>query len=459
MSTTPDPFDSPITANSEVMPDQAATVARVANLMPFLHAEERRGDKQAREAVFITFNASLNFFEARLLGVCQASGARTTIIADAGVWSPDARGARHAGRAYHVGLVQAPGAFHPKMFVLAGPQRAVVAVGSGNLTMGGWQYNAEVLTVFTGDRHSVPDIFADVTATLRSLSAEQSLDPFARKALLRTAAQLTALSAASPVTETGHRLLTSFDGSILGQLPLPTEPVDELLLYAPFHDPAAAAVKALIGRFQPASVKVAVQPGWTVLDSDALAEALAEAEASGIRTEVVEDRENQADGGRYRHGKLIEWSAQGQRWAVTGSPNLSAAALLRSARSNGNHEIAVLAPVGESLFPDGNAIEMGQVPTLRIEAARISDPPGVAGPVLVAAIKQPDGLHLHLAASAPCGAMVEISEIGDAPDAWTAIGSVAAGAQAHVLTSTCNATAGTEPARTTPGRCRTPGRT
>ncbi|MGW7447630.1 hypothetical protein [Kitasatospora sp. NPDC054795] len=33
---------------------------------------------------------------------------------------------------------------------------------------------------------------------------------------------------------------------------------------------------------------------------------------------------------RYRHGKLIEWAVDGQRWALTCSPNLSAAALLRS---------------------------------------------------------------------------------------------------------------------------------
>jgi hypothetical protein len=45
----------------------------IASPLPYLFAEERHGDRQAREALFCTFNADLGFFERTVLGVTQAT--------------------------------------------------------------------------------------------------------------------------------------------------------------------------------------------------------------------------------------------------------------------------------------------------------------------------------------------------------------------------------------------------
>ena len=156
-----------------------AIVAPALNAFSLLAAEEAVRDHQAEEALFLSFNVDLGFFEARVLGVCQAAGARVTVVADAHVWNPDLRSVRHAGRSYHVGLLATAQAFHPKLMLVVGPKRALAVVGSGNLTMGGWQYNAELATAFTGGFEGMPAAFADLARVLRSLGADDGLDPLA----------------------------------------------------------------------------------------------------------------------------------------------------------------------------------------------------------------------------------------------------------------------------------------
>lgn len=306
--------------------DQPSAPPGVA-LMGLLAAEEAVRDHQATEALFLTYNADLGFLEARLLGLCQATGARVTVLADSGVWAPDARAVRHVGRGYHVGLAATRGAFHPKMLVLTGPKRVLVAIGSGNLTMGGWQYNAELLTVFTGDRTGVPETVADVARMLASLPASLRLDPWTLGAVSRTVDQLDDLLGSAPRIATGHTVAASWDGALIDRLP--RGPVAELLLHAPFHDPRSRAVEQLLQRLAPRRLRIALQPGWTEVDPQALQSVLERYAADRSATvEVVKDMERSADGrARYRHGKLIEWvTTEGRRFALTGSPNLSVCA-------------------------------------------------------------------------------------------------------------------------------------
>jgi hypothetical protein len=74
-------------------------------------------------------------------------------------------------------------------------------------------------------------------------------------------------------------------------------PTEQLLLYAPFHDENAAAIRALIERFRPSRVTLAVQSERTVIEPAAITHVV---ESLGVPLAVVEDA-----GKRYRHGKLV----------------------------------------------------------------------------------------------------------------------------------------------------------
>lgn len=405
-------------------PGPVQPVEEAVSLYSVLEAEEAHGDRQATDVVLLTFNADLAFFEARVLGRLRAAGARVTVIADAGVWDPDSRAIAAAGRQYHLGLIDTGGAFHPKVMLLAGPRRVVASVGSGNLTFGGWHFNSELLTVFQShsDPAAAPPSAAigDVADFLNDLAQTGLLDPIAASAVARTVATTrgflrqhpnpTAGSdpGTSPGTSPGEcRVFSSLSAPLLTRLP--EGPVGDLCLTAPFHDPASSAVAAILKRMQPrGDVQVAVQPGATSVDLAALRGALDAHTTTATTAQIVLDGNTDpvtGKTGRYRHGKLIEWTTlDGQRWAMTGSPNLSRAALLNQSkpgqpdtepsdpestgtteqqvRYGGNVEAAVVGPIEQSLFHHHGPLPQEWESRLRLlldSANRPSDrPPGAA---------------------------------------------------------------------------------
>jgi hypothetical protein len=158
-----------------------------------------------------------------------------TVVGDARVSVPDPRAIRQAGRSYLAGLAVMPGAFHPKVVILTGARRCLVAIGSGNTTLPGWQNNAELWTVFRGTADAAPTAVHTVAAWLRALPAHVRFSRGVADALRAAAEQLGSF----PVTDEGPLVLSNLQRPLLDALP--EGPVDELRVSAPFHDPGAAA--------------------------------------------------------------------------------------------------------------------------------------------------------------------------------------------------------------------------
>jgi hypothetical protein len=397
----------------------------IASPLPYLFAEERHGDRQAREALFCTFNADLGFFERTVLGVTQAAGARVTVVGDARMSDPDPRAARNAGTRYVHGLAATPSgaAFHPKVTVIAGPERAMVAIGSGNLSPGGWHLNKETWTVATADRERCPVMVMQLAEWLRGLHHVCAITPQAVQGIQRTAALLEQLAATSTLTDTGHQLVHTSARPLLDQLP--GGRADHLLIYAPFHDENAEAIRCLIERLAPARVNLAVQSDHrTVIQPDAVAHVL---DGLDVRFKVVEDTSKE-----YRHGKLIEAvDLDGNRWTLTGSPNLSAHALLRSAADGGNIEVGLVSRPRSSLFPGGQPITLSDVPAVRIGDSAANRP--VVGVLLLAAVRTGGGLQVVFA-KPPAVAVQILSSVHANFDQWTDVGTVPSGVADYTFT-------------------------
>ena len=399
--------------------------------LPFLIAEERQGDGQAREALFCSYNVDLGYFEQTVLRTAEATGARVTVVGDARASDPDPRPAPDspvtlgAGIRYVHGLAapRSGGAFHAKVIVVAGRERALVAIGSGDLSPGGWGLNKESWTAATADREGCPELVADVADWLRSLDDLCALAPPAARGISRTAALLEELAIEADIVGTGHRLVHTSAQPIVDQLP--RGEVDHLLLYAPFHDERTATVQELIARLRPARVTLGVQSGGrTVIQPTALRRVIA---AAGIPVEIVEDA-----GERYRHETLIEAvRPDGSRWALTGSPDLSVRALLTPAGKGGNIEVGVVSRPAASLFPEPTRpVPLEEVPAVRLPGSAQALPPD--GAVLLGAARTGDGLEVTLARPTAWPTPLEASRaVGF--DVWEAIGSVPADAASHVI--------------------------
>jgi len=307
---------------------------------------------RAREVLILSYTASLDFFERFTLSAARSLGALVTVVSDATMVRADPVVVRRAGVQYRDARAVCPGgtAFHPKVLIAVGDGQARVAIGSGNLTMAGWHANAETWTVLRADADGGPGTLRELAAFLRALaSSEIAFSAQAPRTLLRVADELDALPSNMP----GPRLMHSLDAKIIDQLPGIDGPVDELVLYAPFHDGQLRGARRLLDLLKPAAWTVFVQPD-TVVDGPGLQSLVDE---RGGRLAWVNRRPPREDGsrgrdGRYWHGKLVQWrTAAGETWALTGSPNISRPALLAAVGDGGNCELAVLSRIDQDLTP------------------------------------------------------------------------------------------------------------
>lgn len=387
--------------------------------LTLLRAEANQRDRQAQEALFLTFGCDLGFFESQVLGTARGTGAAVTLIADAHVYDPDPRAVRAAGISYCVGLASMPAVFHPKLTVLAGPKRAVVAIGSGNLSVGGWHLNCEVLTVASGDRDSgCPPILRQVAQWLQDLSDSKTvvLGSTARRGLTRTVAQLFSLCDNAPALHHQASLLGNLNESIIDQLPVGE--TDGLRVFAPFHDLDGHALDRLLSRFLPTWVEIAIQERFTVVDPLAL---MAVGEKHGVDIRFRQDKATS-----YRHGKIIEAHRGGSLlWSLAGSPNLSRQALTRSVLDGGNCELAVLDYSGPVLFPpttgpiadtDLVAVRTGP-PAIEEEPAR-----GRPNDGLLEAVLEGHRIRLSFARTLGDQRSIEVSPYSSDPDQFIRVG-------------------------------------
>ncbi len=226
-------------------------------------------------------------------------------------------------------------AFHPKTYLTVAGTRVTLLVGSGNLSMTGLDRGNEVFTTFrsgtpVGDAaigtwrtwiHRVVGLVDDTTLAQRLVDLNTRLPP---------------QPAGTPQTYSPllHNLDTpiaaQFKTALTAQAP---SDIDELLLSAPYYDDGAEAVGQLLTDLRPRRVRVFLTKATSV-NGNRLKERLI---ASGAPTDVLMYQPDE-----FVHAKLIGAVAGDQGWLLSGSANLSRAALTRTVGHSGNVEVAVL---------------------------------------------------------------------------------------------------------------------
>ena len=364
-----------------------------------------------REVVILGFTLDLAFFERFCVPPARQLGARVTVVADADQAMHDAVDVHFAGRSYQHGAAFLPGAFHPKVAILLGDEHVWFAIGSGNPTMAGWGHNHELWFVLRGRASAGPRVQAELGAWLQRLPDHVIMPSWIATTLVDVGRRMT--PAKVDDTHLDIHLLHNLDTSIVHKIPHLA--ATELRLAAPFVDPSGQAVRDLVDRAAPSRLRIALQRDLSSYNGPALLDS----------TAAVEDVEfRDVDDQRTMHGKLIEWTdPSGGVTAVVGSPNLTSAALLGSVGEGRNCELAVAAPVRESLLPDTRTLSTAEVAARGWNRSDIRDSrPGLH--LLGCRVGQ-DGLDVELLSQYAVDVTIETSPDGS-PGSWAAKAIIAA---------------------------------
>lgn len=267
-------------------------------------------------AVFATYSVNLRFFEDWVLPLLRATGVRNVTLlvdeAQLGVALAD-HSLRSLGRSYHAVSVRlGPGAFHPKLLLLAGENGARGCVSSANLTVDGQLRNVESAVVLdsTVAEHRQPIV--DLASFIRSV-AERSSPAHSADAIMAALAAVDGMPSERPGASL--HVVHNLDRPLVHLFP-----AGGLTAVSPYVDSGEAAtalaelgpLTLLTDDTHFAAPDTFFGASWTVLPLDF--------------------------GRRRLHAKAY-WG-ESESWLLLGSPNLSRQGLLQTA-AQANTELAV----------------------------------------------------------------------------------------------------------------------
>jgi hypothetical protein len=226
------------------------------------------------------------------------------------------------------------GRFHPKSYLAVTPTKVTLLVGSGNLLASGLDDGREVFTEFVSGTPVGDDAIAVWRSWTRRL-VERIADTRLAERFADLEKKLPGVSGPRLIGEPA--LLHNLDEPLADQFTAViaaggATPVDELLVMAPFFDRKALALGGLIERLAPSSISL-YTTSTTSVDGSDLARVLRE---SGARVKLFAYEPD-----RFTHAKVIGVISGSRAWILSGSANLSQAAL-NLAASVGNVELSVL---------------------------------------------------------------------------------------------------------------------
>ena len=277
----------------------------------------------ATSAIVLTHNIDFLFLQSIVRPRLRKCGhPKLTIFADATCATGSYRQQRHMleglGRHYRVVPVEmgVGRRFHPKALLLAGPSKAALAVGSGNVTHGGWSANHEIWATYESDDDGLPAISAFrgyLETALRLIHPTESISGEVVDAFDQAANPW-----ATELPEPAGLLGVPGDRPLLERIvDLAGDDVRQVTVCAPYYDPEGEALGELARR-SPAPIRTLLQRNHVGLSASAAASLPANVELSSIDT----------DPSRFVHAKLFAFRRPETTLLVLGSANISRAALM-----------------------------------------------------------------------------------------------------------------------------------
>jgi hypothetical protein len=325
-----------------------------------LYEALRAGGYEA--SLVTTYSIYFPFYEEIVLTRLRASGCRhNVVLVDArqctqSMADPRA-GPRRAGSDYTLVPVQGPSAFHPKILLLAGRNKAALYVGSHNLTLAGFGYNRELTSFVTFD----PRRDAGAAASARSAWRLVKTRIEQGRVHLPTAVVDAVLAVARHAPWLEGNDVTSPSPVLLAQRPGGPPLIDQLMLYVPTHvrrivvlgaffDQKLMFLTTLRERWPQAKIFIGVDPESVSLPGPELAK-------SGIPVRNVKTLGEESG---YLHAKAVYFEGRGDDDSlVCGSANPSAPAWLGGSRGN---DEAVIVTRGLAAVRAGKSTGLTQIP-------------------------------------------------------------------------------------------------
>lgn len=382
------------------------------NVLNWLTAQVPNG----RHAIILTHNIHFLFVQSVLAAkLRQAGNPRLTIFADA-MCAESSFAEQHAlldglGVRYRVvGVDLGPGRrFHPKALLLVGPDRAALAIGSGNLTHGGMAANHEAWSFAVSDGEGA-SLIASFRDYMQGLVPTMPLADPLKDGLDAVFDPTQSWIAELPPP--GGLAGSPSNTPLLDQLARSmTAEVRAVSILAPYYDPGGVALSTIAGRFG-APVTCWMQPGRAGLSQAAAAKL-----PSSVTLKSIDCEESRRPS--FIHAKVMAFHRDDDVVLAVGSANCSQAALLAQ-RTWGNAELMAVDTVSHDVAEAflAGLVRSEDTPSLPAEPPSDNWEDMVAPPLRVLAARhEADRVEIAYRAAGPITDLILEAEAGVWPAA------------------------------------------
>jgi len=313
---------------------------------PINLVEEIFSQKDHFEAcILCSYTLNLNFLENYLMKLNALYPCEDIcIFTDSGTYEGfvgNSYSPKKLNRRYLVNSLNAGGVFHPKLYMFASEKRAVIGIGSANLTREGITGNLELLSTFevSEDKPEYSNLLQDCIAYTKRLALECKSTSALK--MIEVFSDL-CNGFISPEGQSGIRLVHNLDQPILDSLLTEYSDVEikKVQIVSPFYDTGLKPYNALRKRFPNCSFEIYLQQ-----------------HKSNFPTETFSALEHMPElhiyhgVDRYMHGKALLLHTEDSIVLVSGSANFTKSALMQTP-SNGNFEIALTGEVDQKTAQD-----------------------------------------------------------------------------------------------------------
>ena len=295
-------------------------------------------------ALLTSFNYDFTFFERDLLPILWSRRIqKISLFVDADQLAESVQAVHHGscalGRNYMISPIRVPGAFHPKVILLLGRQRAKVIIASANLTISGYFHNGEVFSEIDFDNQHPEGLGAILDTVLffeQLFSRSHQLD----QQLFEEIKSL--LYYGKTYVASDRHVLTNMERPLLEQIRELCPEAQRIDIAVPYYDNQLAALTEIHSAYPDAELHIYLQNRKCRISKQALNT------IPDIKLHIYQEFvANEKARPRFFHGKAMCFSGVKESLIVFGSANCTASALLKTPNDGGNVE-CVIADKGQA---------------------------------------------------------------------------------------------------------------
>ena len=283
-------------------------------------------------ALLTTYNFDVRFFERTILNPLIANNIRTvSVFADSKEFALSLTDLNYCdiGRRYIVTPVDIQGAFHPKVVLLLGENKARLIVGSANLTTAGYFRNNEVYNCidYSAEKNEHQDV---IVAAMQFFI---QLNGYSYQIDSEVIRQIKEYSYYRKSKYNGKiRLIHNIEQSMINQVKeIVNEEIDEIHIAVPYYDSSLSILDQLSKKFDNPKLSLFIQNKTSTFPLSV------RKKLSGTEIFVFEQlKDNKSN--HFYHAKTIVFNSKNKSFVLYGSANCTKAALINTVQDGGNIE-------------------------------------------------------------------------------------------------------------------------